>query len=172
VSTLAASILAVVCLAGVALTLATLPGTWLMVLAALGVEAWRPELLSWDAIIAAAVLAFLAEVAEIAAGAVGAKKAGGSRRAALGAIAGGLLGAILGTVLLPIPLVGTVLGAAVGSGLAAAALELTVEGRTSRDIRAVGAGAFIGRLVATVLKTMFAVAIAAVITASAFVDGW
>ncbi len=169
---LAGIILSLGCLIGVALTVLGLPGTWLMVLGALGVEAWRPELLSWGAIITAATMALLAEVAELAAGAVGAKKAGGSKRSAIGAIVGGILGGIVGTFAIPIPIVGTVLGAALGSGAAAAFMELSVEGRSSAQIRRVGWGAFIGRLVATVLKTAFAVMIAAVLVASVCVGGW
>lgn len=172
VTILAGIILGLACLLGVALTILSLPGTWLMVLAALGVEAWRPELLSWHAIIAAAILALAAEIAEMLAGAVGAKKAGGSKRAALAAIVGGILGGLVGTVLIPIPIVGTVLGAALGSGLAAAALELTLDGKTAAHIRNVGVGAFIGRLIATVVKTMFAMSIAAVLVASASLTGW
>lgn len=169
---LAGTLLSGACVLCVALTVLGLPGTWLMALAALGVEAWRPELLSWEAIITAGVLALVAEAVELAAGAVGAKKAGGSRRAAVGAVAGGILGGIVGTFALPIPVVGTVLGAAVGSGVAAAVMELTKDGRTSADIRRVGVGAFVGRLVATVLKSAFAVMIAAVLVASACIRGW
>ncbi|MDX2116533.1 MAG: DUF456 domain-containing protein [Planctomycetota bacterium] len=171
-STLAAVMLGCFSALGVALTLLGLPGIWLMVLAALGVEAWRPELLSWTAIGTAAGLALAAEVAEFLAGAVGARKAGGSRRAALAAVAGGIVGGLVGTVAIPIPVVGTVLGAALGSGLAAAVGELTLEGKTLRDVRAVGVGAFIGRLLATVIKTMFAVATAAVLVVSSAVPGW
>lgn len=171
-ATLAGIILSVGCLLGVALTVLGLPGTWLMVLAALGVEAWHPELLSWNAIIAAAVLALAGEIAELLAGAAGAKKAGGSKRAAIGAIVGGVLGGLVGTVAIPIPIVGTILGAALGSGLAAAGLELTLDGKSTAHIRNVGVGAFIGRLIATVLKTMFAMSIAAVLVASASLSGW
>ncbi|MBL8745982.1 MAG: DUF456 family protein [Phycisphaerae bacterium] len=169
---LAGTILTLCCLVGVALAVLGLPGTWLMVLAALGIEAWKPELLSWGAIIAAASMAAVAEIADFAAGAVGAKKAGGGKRSAVGAIIGGVVGGIIGTVALPIPVIGTVLGAAIGSGLAAAAMELSIEGRTTNHIRRVGWGAFIGRLVATVLKTAFAVMIASVLVASLCFAGW
>lgn len=169
---LAGMILGMVCVAGVVLAVVGLPGTWLMVLAALLIELWRPELLSWTAIITAGALAFIAEAAELIAGAIGAKRAGGSRRAAIGAVAGGVMGAVAGTFLILIPVVGTVLGAAIGSGIGAAAMEVGAVKRTPGHIRRVGVGAFIGRLVATVLKTMFAVMIAAVLIASACVGGW
>lgn len=169
---LAGIILGVGCVIGVAITVLGLPGTWLMVLGALAIEAWRPELLSWGAIIAAACLALAAELAELAAGAVGAKKAGGSKRAAIGAIGGGIVGGIIGTFALPIPIVGTVLGAAIGSGATAAIMELSIEGKTAAHIRRVGIGAFVGRLVATVLKSAFAVMIAAVLVASVCISGW
>lgn len=169
---LAGVLLSLTTIVGTAFVVLGLPGIWLMVLAALGVEWWRPELLSWSAIITAAALSVLAEVAEFLAGAVGAQKAGGSKRAALGAIAGGMLGAIFGTVLIPIPIVGTVLGASIGAGAAAAGLELTLRDKTVGDAGRVGTGAFIGRLLATIIKTIFAVATAAVLIAAVCVSGW
>lgn len=174
---LAASLLTIVCLVGVALTLLSLPGIWLMALAALLVEWWQPAALSWGAIIACVLIALLGELLEFIAGAIGAAKAGGSKRAATGAIVGGIVGGIVGTVLIPIPLVGTILGGAIGSGLLALAMEMTVKLRTDGTEklpghhRRVATGAFIGRLAATVLKGACAVAAALVLIVSAFVPG-
>lgn len=166
-------ILGLVCTVGVLLTLLGLPGTWIMLLAGLGIELWQPELLGREVLITSAVLCVLAEAVEFIAGAVGAKKAGGSKRAAVGAVIGGLVGGIVGTVVILIPIVGTLLGASLGAGIGAAALELTLEHRRTMDSAGkVAAGAFIGRLLATVFKTMFAVSIAALLVAAVCIPGW
>ncbi len=166
-------ILGIVCTLGVLLTLLGLPGTWIMLLAALGIELWRPELLGNGVLITSAVLCVLAEVVEFAAGAVGAKRAGGSKRAAVGAVIGGLVGGLVGTVVILIPIVGTLLGASLGAGIGAAAMELTIEHRRNADAAGkVAAGAFVGRLLATVFKTMFAVTIAALLVAAVCIPGW
>jgi uncharacterized protein YqgC (DUF456 family) len=150
------------CVAGVALTVVGLPGTWLMLLAALGAWWAAPGMYDEWTLGVVGVLCILAEVAEGVSGAVGAKAAGSSRRAAAGAIVGGLLGAIFGTVLIPIPVVGTIVGAAVGSGAGAVVMELTKDKplRRSTSLYAVGKGAAVGRLWATVIKGGFALVIA------------
>lgn len=157
---------------GVVLTLVGLPGTWLTLLVSVVIKFWRPELIDWPAIGIAGGLCVLAELAEFAAGAVGAKRVGGSPRSAIGAIVGGLFGAILGTFLIPIPLVGTVLGASIGAGVCAAAMELTLTDKTLAQAGRVGTGAFIGRLLATVFKTMFAVGVSSVLVTAVCVAGW
>lgn len=170
---LAGTTLGLVCAIGVFLTLLGLPGTWIMLLAALGVELWKPELLGTGVLITAAVLCVIAEVVEFIAGAVGAKKAGGSKRAAVGAVIGGVVGGLVGTVVILIPIVGTLLGASIGAGIGAAGLELTIQDRRNVDAAGkVAAGAFIGRLLATVFKTMFAVSIASLLIAAVCVSGW
>lgn len=147
---------------GVALTLLGLPGIWLTVAAAALVDAlWRPALLTNAALVTLIALAALGELLEFAAGAAGARASGGSKRAAVGAIAGGVVGAVAGTVLLPLPVVGTILGAALGAGALALALELTARdeagrARTLGQAVRVGRGAFAARLLATALKTLAA----------------
>ncbi len=174
---LAASLLTIVCLLGVALTVLSLPGIWLMVLGALFVEWWQPAALSWGAIVACVLIAIVGEVLEFIASAIGAAKAGGSKRAATGALVGGLIGGIVGTVLIPIPILGTILGGAIGAGLLALALELSLKSRADGSPklpghhRRVATGAFVGRLMATVLKGACAVAAALVLIVSAFVPG-
>lgn len=155
-------------LVGVLVTLLGFSGVWLTILVALLIDWWRPESQfgGWTIGIALG-LAVLGEVAEFAAGSVGASKAGGSKRAAAGAMVGGLIGAIAGTPLIPIPIVGTIVGAVVGAGLGATIMERTKESRTWGDSLRVGQGAAIGRAVATVIKTSLA-AIVAVQLAVAF----
>ena len=84
---------------------------------------------------------------------------------------GGLIGAIAGTVFILVPVVGTIVGAAIGSGAGAMLLELhkPKDERRSTSLLAVGKGAAVGRLLATVIKGVFALAVAALLTVAAFV---
>lgn len=156
---IAFGLFALVCIAA---TVIGLPGTWLMLAAALSIQALDLPLFGWWALGIAGALCILAEVAETLSGAAGASAAGASRRAALGAIAGGIAGAILGTFLIPIPVIGSILGGVIGAAGGAMALELSKHQsiRTSTSVLAVGKGAAVGRLLATVIKAAFAVAIA------------
>ena len=57
-------------IAGIGLTILTLPGTWLAVIVAALCTWWQPNLMSWWVVAAAGALALLAEVVEFAASAV------------------------------------------------------------------------------------------------------
>jgi uncharacterized protein len=146
-------------LAGLLLIPFGLPGTWLQVLALAAFAALTDFSPVGAASIAVVVLLALAgEVVEFVLGGRYARKYGGSKRAAWGAILGGLVGAVVGV---PVFIVGSVIGAFIGAFAGAALLELT----RSPDARAalrVGWGAFVGRLVATAAKSAIGVAIAAV----------
>lgn len=141
-----------------------MPGIWLQVMS-LGVFAWATGFREVGAVtlVLVVVLAVLAEVAEFALGGRYAARYGGSKRAAWGAILGGIAGAVLGV---PVPIIGSVIGAFVGSFAGAALLEMT----NSKDWRnpewrgavRVGWGAFLGRMVATAVKSGIGVAVAAV----------
>ena len=141
-----------------------LPGTWVQVLGVVGYGfATDFQTVGWATITLVLVLAAVGEVVEFALGGRYARKYGGSRRAAWGAILGGLVGAFIGV---PIFLIGSVIGAFVGAFVGAAAMELT----RSREVRGalrVGWGAFVGRMVATAAKSAIGVAIAAVALLSA-----
>ncbi len=107
-TTLGLVVFVVVRLAGVALIPIGLPGTWLQV-AVVGLVtlvaggAW----LGWGWTALCAGLALAAELAELLAGPWGAKRFGGSSRAAWGALAGGLVGALGSGI--PIPIAGAIL---------------------------------------------------------------
>lgn len=152
------------------ITLIGLPGTWLMLAAALTIEALDVPLFGWWAIGIAGGLAILAEVAETVSGAAGASAAGASRRAALGAIIGGIVGALGGTILIPIPVVGTILGSALGAAAGAMILEISKHRdiRKSTSVIAVGKGAAVGRLLATAIKSGFALAMAVTLIVAMF----
>ncbi|HEV8292981.1 MAG TPA: DUF456 domain-containing protein [Tepidisphaeraceae bacterium] len=154
------AILLLLCLGGIFITLLGLPGLWVMVAAAL-VYAWYTSFNYvglWTLVILA-VIAAIAELIEFLAGSAGAKKAGGSRRAAWGALIGGLLGAFLLTI--PIPIVGTTIGLCIGVFVGALIGELTVRDDAVHSIR-VGIAATKARLYAIIIKLLFSVAMLAI----------
>ena len=142
-----------------------LPGLWIQV-GALALYAWQTDFqtIGATALGVAVVLGLVAEALEFALGGRYARKYGGGRRAAWGAILGGIVGAILGV---PIPLIGSIIGAFVGSFIGATLLEFTTGRGASPALRA-GWGALLGRLFATAAKAGVGVAIAAVALLSAW----
>lgn len=157
-----------VSLVGVALTLVMMPGLWLIIVAALLCQWWKGgDLYSWTTLGIAVAMGVAAELFEIAASAVGAAKAGGTRRGAIGSVIGAIMGAILGSPFLP-P-VGVIAGGAVGAGLGALIAERHGGRRTWGESAKVGGGAAAGRLVATIFKAAMAVAVGVVLCVGAFV---
>ena len=163
-------------LLGVLLTLVGLPGTWLYLACAL-IAQWTTRDVfgvdtpySWWTIGFGVALCILAEVAEGVSGAAGAAKAGASKRALVGAAIGGLLGAIAGTIFLAfLPIIGTLLGGALGAAIGSVLLEVSKnkELRKSHSLRNVATGAAIGRLLSTVIKSVFAIALLLLFTIAA-----
>jgi len=152
------------------LTLMGLPGNWLMV-AAVGLYAWLipttgSSQITWFTPLAMSALAAVGELAELVAGVWGARRAGGSRRAAIFSLIGSLAGALLGATLgIPIPLVGSpvaaLLGGALGALAGAAFAEQTLGESTRQSLR-VGLAAFFGCLLGTGAKTVVATILAVV----------
>jgi uncharacterized protein len=154
----ATAVVALFAIIGIGLTLVTLPGTWLMIVAALLCQWWRPDMFSWWTLGVAIGLALLAEIIEFAASALGAAKAGGSKRGAIGATVGSLAGALLGSpFLFPI---GTIAGGVMGAGAGALLAERGLKQKTWTESSKVAGGAAVGRLIATVTKTSLAAVIA------------
>ena len=144
-----------------------LPGIWVM----LGLSAilefadqlylpvGQTQTFSWKILIACIALALLGEVLEFLAGALGAKKAGSSKRGMVGAVIGGLIGAILGTSI-PIPIFGTLVGAILGTFCGALLGEMSrKEARTASESLKPALGATIGRLLGTLIKIPVALTI-------------
>jgi uncharacterized protein YqgC (DUF456 family) len=142
---------------GLWITVLTLPGLWWMV-ASVAIFGWVTgwQYVGLPGIIALVVLATLAEVVEFVAGGAGAKKAGGSKRAFVGAIVGGILGGIFFTPMIPVPIVGTIIGICAGTFVGALAVELMVKQDTGQALR-VGWGATVGRFVGIITKLGFGV---------------
>ncbi len=136
-------------LAGLLLIPFGLPGIWIQA-GALIAYAWWTDFTAVGIvpIILVLFLALMAEIAEFLLGGRYARRYGGGKRAAFGAIVGGIVGAVMG---LPIPLVGSIIGAFVGSFAGAAIFEWTT-GRGVGPAAKAGWGAFVGRVVATAHK--------------------
>lgn len=142
-------LLVVVQVAGLCLIVFGLPGLWLEVLA-LVVYAWATDFrtVGFAAIALVVGLALLAELAELLLGGRFARRYGGGRRAAVGAVVGGIVGALIGV---PLPLIGSVIGAMLGSFAGAFLLELTRRQGAAPSLR-VGWGALLGWCTAIALK--------------------
>ena len=146
------AILFLLLLTGLAITVMTLPGLWLM-LASAAAYAWLTggRFLGWRTLVALLILAGLGEVVELAFAGGGAKKAGAGRRGTWGALIGGLLGGIF-LSFIPIPVVSTLVGVCLGTFLGAMIGELS-GGREFGHSAVVGVGAAKGRLMGTLAKT-------------------
>ncbi len=152
--------LVLLCLALWALNVVALPGNWFCV-ALLSLYAWwgpsegRAEI-GWGPLVAAFALALLGELVEFLAGAVGASRAGASRRSTVYALLGSIIGAVAGLFVgLPIPLLGPAVAAILFAGLGAAVGAMLGErssGRSWGDNWAVGRAAFWGRTFGTLGK--------------------
>jgi uncharacterized protein YqgC (DUF456 family) len=157
----------VVQVTGLFLNILGLPGLWIMVAALVG-YAWATKFnvyVGWPGIITVIALGLIAELLEFLAGSAGAKKAGASKRAMLGAIIGGLVGGFLFT--LPMPIIGTIFGVCVGCFIGAALVEMGVVGSPDHAFR-VGWGAAQGRFWGIMLKLGVGVVMLAVSAAVAF----
>jgi uncharacterized protein YqgC (DUF456 family) len=135
---------------GMVVTLMTLPGIWLM-LAGTFAYAWMTHftLIAKYTLLVLLALALLGEVLETLSAGAGARRAGGSRRGAWGALIGGILGGILLSI--PLPFIGTLIGVCVGTCAGAIVGELSGGAPTLKSA-AVGLGAAKGRFFGTLLK--------------------
>ena len=153
----------------IAMVVLALPGIWMMVLIAAACMWWQPEIISWHAVLTLVVIAVIAEAIEMVASAAGAKKFGGSKRGAVGAIVGTMVGAILGSFLIPIPVVGTIIGGIAGAGIGAMGVERSIVQMSWKDSLKSGSGAAIGRTVSIFIKLGLTIAAALFFVIAAFV---
>ena len=134
-----------------------LPGLWVMIASAVIYNILVGTApIGWFTLVGVGVLALIAEIIEWTLSGKFARKYGGSRRAAWGAIIGGTLGAIMG---FPLPIIGPLIGAFAGSFIGALVGEVSAGG-THRDATRVAWGALIGRVAATAIKMAIGAAIA------------
>jgi uncharacterized protein len=165
VSAVVLTVLNFMCWVGI---LFNLPGTWLMVVITAVLKWWLPAyvLVSWTTLSVAAGLALLGEVLEFALGAAGARRAGGSTKAAALAIVGSLVGGIIGTAI-PVPVVGTLIGACLGA-FAGSLLGDLWAGRPLFPSVEAGWGAAVGRFWGTLTKLAVGAAMVVILALAAF----
>lgn len=142
-----------------------LPGTWLMVGAALVYHVAVRGAIGIGTVVGTAVLALIGELLEFSLAGRFSRKYGGSRRAAWGAILGGFAGALIGV---PVPIVGPVIGAFLGAFIGALVAELTVKGDGRAASRA-ATGALLGRITAAAMKVAIGVVIAVWVVSAAII---
>jgi uncharacterized protein YqgC (DUF456 family) len=152
------------CVSGVVLSAVRLPGIWLIVGGA-ALMGWLTqwELIGVTPLLWVCGLAILAEVLEFLMSALITRHAGGSRKAAWGALIGGFVGLLFLSV--PLPIIGSVLGTLLGCFLGAAIGELTVRSSLSHGTR-VGLFAAIGFALGTATKVALAFIISIIVVTS------
>lgn len=154
---LATLLLVLVLMAGLLLVPLGFPGLWIMLGGTfaywLAVPAGSIGLLT---VAVVASLVIVAEVLEFTVAGRYARRYGGSRRAAWGAVLGGLVGAVVGV---PVPVIGSMIGAFAGAFVGALMAEYTVPRPSRGTPLRVAQGALMGRVVAAGLKVGFGVAI-------------
>lgn len=150
---------------GMVLAVFQLPGTWLILLAAVGYDGFYGfDRFDWKWLLALGAVAVVAEVFDTLAGAFIARKAGASRQAMVGALLGGFIGMVSLTI--PVPIIGTIIGGIVGCFIGAVVGELSVRNDYAAGAR-VGLTAVIGRVLGLFAKTAAAMVIAGVTVALA-----
>jgi hypothetical protein len=135
--------------AGIVLIPFGLPGTFVQLAAAIVLAAATGgQLLGWGWVAVFVVLTLFGELVEFLSGQWGARRFGGSPRAAWGALIGGVAGAVVGGI--PIPVIGSIVMSFVGTFLGALIGELSATAR--RPELRVGFGAVVGRVVGVAVK--------------------
>lgn len=158
----------------VLLVVVGLPGTWILIGAAVLVDCLDWLWLAPEApltfhpvtILVAIAIGLVGEALEFALSAFGAKRFGASRRGMIGSVVGGVLGALVGTGFLPV--IGTLIGAAVGTALGAIAGETWNGEKSLRESARPALGAVIGRVLGTLAKLPVALAVWIVLAVAAF----
>ena len=153
-----------------------IPGGWLLIAFAIGVNCaqglWlppdAPHVFHWITILSCVFVGIAGEFVELALGGYGAKLFGASKRGVIGAVIGSPVGAVLGTLLIPIPIVGTLVGAGLGAALGALAGELLARKRAHESWKP-ALGAAVGRILGSLAKLPFIVTIAVILATAAFV---
>ncbi len=155
------------CLLAVVMTAVRLPGTWLIVLCALGYAWWADwQRVGMWTILALGGIAVAGEVIELLTSVFTTRKAGGTRQAAWGGLIGGILGMFFLSFLVPVPLVGTMIGAVVGCFGGAALAEMAARRRLAQGTR-VGLFSALGFVLGTATKIALALIMSGILLTSA-----
>ena len=153
---ISAVLLVVVAIACWASNVIGLPGNWLVVAFAAMFSYFVPDDRRLDisvmTVLGLFALAAIGEAIEFLAGALGASKAGASKRGSALALLGSIIGGIAG-IFLPLPVVGPIVGAGLGA-LVGAVLGEQWKGRDLDESLSIGHAAFWGRIVGTLGKIL------------------
>ena len=169
--------LVVTCIAVWMTNLIALPGNWICVLL-VALYAWLGPgegrvAIGYGTVLAAFAIALVGEMIEFFAGAVGAQRAGASRRSTLYSILGSMAGALTGALVgVPIPVVGSIIAAILFGGLGAAAGAMYGEwtdGKEWKENWTVGHATFWGRTFGTLGKTTVGLGIVVIVIAAVLV---
>ena len=159
-------------LVGALLTLLGLPGTVVILLAAVIYSAATGWSLVWWLLLILLGLSLFAELSDNIVGALGVKKYGGSTSGMLWSLLGGLAGAIaFGLAMSALPVVGAIIGPILGGligGFAGSYWYERRQGRSTEEARKAGFGAMVGRAAGTMLKTALAGVMVIVVLLNAF----
>lgn len=142
--------LALLCGMGVLLSVLSLSGTWLVVVAAVSAFLARGGFPGLGTVLTFIYLAILVEVAEYVLGFWGVKKQGGSNRAALMALAGSMVGLALGGIL-AFPVVGALIGIPLGGVAAVYAYERYQQKTVGQSLR-IASGVILARFGVMLMK--------------------
>ncbi len=169
-----ASVFAVVGAGCVFLVVLGLPGTWILLLLAGGLQFadgwWRDggeHTFSWWTLGVAIAIALIGEALETMAGIAGAKSGGASKRGMIGALIGGIAGAVVGAGMLAG--IGAIPGGFVGAAAGAIVGELSHPHMTLEKSLKPASGAAVGRLAGTMMKLVLALMLWVGLTVAAFV---
>ncbi|HEY3324310.1 MAG TPA: DUF456 domain-containing protein [Planctomycetota bacterium] len=136
-----------------------LPGTFLQVAAAaILATATHGTKITWGWVLAFLLMALIGEAIEFMSGQWGAKRFGGSKAAAWGALIGGLLGAMFGGILIPIPVIGSLIASFIGTFAGAVYGQMRANQEQPMNLR-VGFGAVLGRAIGVAIKLFIALTI-------------
>ncbi len=152
------AILVLVSILGIMLAAFQLPGTWLILGGAILYDwyySWGR--IGWKWLLVLGAIAAFAELLEMLASVAMARRAGASRRAAIGSLIGGFAGMIVLSV--PVPVIGTIIGGLIGCFVGALLGELSLHDNLHTGAK-VGIFATIGRVMGMMAKTAAAMVIA------------
>jgi len=116
--------------------------------------------ITWELLLVLTGIALLGELIEFVVGTFWVAKRGATRAGVIGAFVGGLLGAAAGNTLVPV--VGAVLGSFVGAFAGAVVGEYRARQRLEPSLQ-VGGQAFLGRLLAILVKHLLGLAMVGLI---------
>lgn len=106
--------------------------------------------IGWIPLIVMAAAVIAGEVIEAFLGSVVAQRFGASRWGMIGSFVGGIFGAVIGTAIFPV--VGSLIGSFLGAAAGAMGFEIAHRREPEPGVRA-GWGAFVGKVMATGIKT-------------------